>query len=72
MYAIFRKFAKTRSLFVGGMIIILFSFLLSTAGAGSNWWDKGKKLLDNFADINLKYMMWPILSAVSEWKTLKA
>ena len=31
------------------MIIILFSFLSSTAGAGS-WWDKGQKLLDNFTE----------------------
>ena len=50
MHTIFRKFAKPRSLFVVGMIIILFSFLSSTAGAGSSWWDKGKKLLDNFAE----------------------
>jgi len=50
MHTIFQKFSKSRSLFVGGMIIILFSFLSSTAGAGSNWWDKGKKLLDNFAE----------------------
>jgi len=50
MYKIFQKISKLRSLFVVGMIIILFSFLSSTAGAGSNWWDKGKKLLDNFAE----------------------
>ena len=50
MYTIFQKFSKPRSLFVGGMIIILFSFLSSTAGAGSSWWDKGKKLLDSFAE----------------------
>ena len=50
MHTTFRKFAKLRSLFVVGMIIILFSFLSSTAGAGSSWWDKGKKLLDNFAE----------------------
>jgi len=49
MHSIFRKFAKHRSLFIVGIIIILFSFLSSTAGAGSTWWDKGKKLLDIFA-----------------------
>jgi len=49
MHTIFQKFSKHRSLFVVGMIIILFSFLSSTEGAGSSWWDKGKKLLDNFA-----------------------
>jgi len=31
-------------------MIILFSVLSSTAGAESNWWDKGKKLLDDFAE----------------------
>ena len=31
-------------------MIILFSFLSTTAGAGSNWWDKGKKLLENFSE----------------------
>lgn len=31
-------------------MIILFSFLSNTAGAGSNWWDKGKKLLENFSE----------------------
>ena len=49
MHTIFRKFSKHRSVFVAGMIIILFSFLSSTAGAGS-WWDKGQKLLDNFTE----------------------
>jgi hypothetical protein len=49
MNTIFRKFAKHRSLFVVGIMIILFSYLTTTAGAGSTWWDKGKKLLNNFS-----------------------
>ena len=54
MNTIFRKFAKHRSQFVAGMIIILFSLLSTTAEAGSNWWDKGKKLLENFSESKIK------------------
>ena len=50
MHTTLIKFSKPRYLFVVGMIIIFISFLSSTAEAGSNWWDKGKKLLDNFAE----------------------
>ena len=50
MHTIFRKLSKHRSLFALGIIIILFSFLSTTAGAGSNWWDKGKKLLENLSE----------------------
>ena len=50
MHTIFRKFVKHRFLFVVGIVIIFFTFLTTTAGAGSSWWDKGKKLLDNFAE----------------------
>ena len=50
MNTIFRNFAKHRTIIVVGIMIILFSFLSNTAGAKSNWWDKGKKLLDNFSE----------------------
>ena len=50
MHIIFQKFSKFRSLLVAGMIIIFFSFLSSTAGAGSSWWDKGKIILNNFTE----------------------
>ena len=50
MNTIFQKYSKYRSLFVVGIMIILFSFLSTTAGAGSSWWDKGKKLLDAFSE----------------------
>jgi len=50
MNTIFQKYTKYRSLFVVGIMIILFSFLSTTAGAESSWWDKGKKLLDIFSE----------------------
>ena len=50
MNTIFQKYTKYRSLFVVGTMIILFSSLSTTAGAESNWWDKGKKLLDVFSE----------------------
>jgi len=49
MNSIFRKSAKQRSLFMVGIMIILIVFLSTAAGAKSIWWDKGKKLLENFS-----------------------